>query len=163
MCLTFFQSCWEINPVVFEKITSCAVIHVLHSFLTAPDGPPNGVSGKAYNSTALSINFTSPDRTHRNGIILGYEVTLVNEIEEVKIATYPVEKFLYWNELGISSQVIFSGLREYFNHSVTVKAYTSKGLGPPSKPIILRTGEAGNNSLFFLFTLYAQWIVDSHM
>lgn len=56
---------------------------------------------------------------------------------------YTVDEYAYWNELGSPNHVLFPDLREYFNYTVTIKAFTGKGLGPSSEPIILRTGESG--------------------
>jgi len=94
------------------------------------------------------INITLPERDKRNGIITSYKITLVNEIGEVFVKDFLCSTHVQWNNTSPSvkentTSVLFSGLRAYFNHTVTIQAYTRKGLGQvQSAPIIARTGQA---------------------
>ncbi|XP_066928943.1 uncharacterized protein [Clytia hemisphaerica] len=136
--------------VIYENVVGKGPISDLFSTFTAEDVPTSApflVTSEAFNSSALSINITIPIRENRNGIIIGYQVTLVNEIEETFKKNYSVAHLIQWNNTepsgdDILTSVLFGDLKAYFNHTVTVQAFTKVGLGPSSEPFISRTGQS---------------------
>ena len=75
----------------------------------------------------------------RNGIIIDYEVL----IEPLDFPADIMTDLLTTTNLSI----LVTGLEEYVNYNISVKAYTSVGPGPYSDPVTERTLEDGNVSI----------------
>lgn len=108
----------------------------------------------AFNTTALAINITIPDRNDRNGIIIGYQITMVSEIGELHQQNFTTSYLVRWNETELSDEqamtkVIFSGLRPFFDYAIKVQAFTKMGLGPESIPIVEKTAETGISAFIY--------------
>uniref|UniRef100_A0A7M5X0I0 Fibronectin type-III domain-containing protein n=1 Tax=Clytia hemisphaerica TaxID=252671 RepID=A0A7M5X0I0_9CNID len=100
-----------------------------------PYGPPINVSGNAINSTSITLVMKQPEEHLRNGVILGYQVTYwTNEDAHVSIN---ITRSLDANE----TNVILWGLRKFFDHNITVRAFTKIGLGPASNVTVIKTLE----------------------
>ena len=112
----------------------------------------------AFNTSALTINISIPDRENRNGIIIGYQITLVSEIGELHKQNFTSSHLIQWNETGLTDEqsitsVIFGGLRPYFDYAIKVQAFTKIGLGPESTAIVAKTAETGKYLDYFLFII----------
>lgn len=89
------------------------------------------------NSTSISLTMSPPEIHLVNGIIIGYQVTyLTSEDEEMS------QNFTRTGNENETS-VEISMLRKFFDHNITVRAFTRIGFGPPSDVIIVKTGEDG--------------------
>ena len=79
----------------------------------------------------------------QNGIITGYTITYTSQTE---------------NDNGNVSagandrQTELTGLKEFVNYTITVSAYTVKGEGPASDPIVVTTDQDSKLHDFFLLT-----------
>ena len=100
---------------------------------TAPAAPPQHVYG--YNISKHDIRVFWEDVPYRdvNGIMLGYHVFFNDTSDEVFNVTVPFP----------TKNVTLSLLRPYSFYSIQVLAFTIKGNGPKSPPIIVRTEEEG--------------------
>ena len=75
----------------------------------------------------------------QNGIIIDYEV----EIQPLDFpADISADQFTTTN-----LSILVTGLEEYVNYNISVRAYTSVGSGPYSVPVTERTLEDGNVSI----------------
>ena len=116
---------------------------MLISFL-APDGPPTNISMEALNSTSISINMSIPVKDLINGIILGYEVSIWNYLD------FHSRNYSRFDD-EFQSEVEFGNLRKFFNHTVTIKAYTKFGLGVSSEEMVIETLEDSTYQLTVYF------------
>ena len=78
----------------------------------------------------------------RNGIIIDYEV----EIEPLDFPADIMTDILTTTNLSI----LVTGLEEFVNYNISVRAYTSVGPGPYSDPVTERTFEDGITYFSFL-------------
>ena len=69
----------------------------------------------------------------QNGVIIDYEV-------QIEALDFPADILLNTTDLLL----VVTGLEEYVNYSISVRAYTSVGPGPYSDPVTERTLEDGN-------------------
>jgi len=120
------------------KLETYYVTEIICFIILVPEGPPTDISGESVNSTAIAINMSPPTREFINGIVLGYEVTYWTAVDPPKILSFTRE-----DTDELVTPVVLSGLREMFNYSITIKAYTKFGLGPSSQVIIIETQEDG--------------------
>ena len=67
-----------------------------------------------------------------NGIITGYTIIYHSQTENDNGTVHagPSER-----------QKTITGLKKYVNYNITVLAYTVKGDGPPSSPVLVRTDQ----------------------
>ena len=111
----------------------------------APDASPTNISSLAVKSTSITLTMSPPGKRWVNGIILGYQVTYWTSEDEA------VSKNFTRTRSENETRGEISGLRKFFNHNITVKAFTRIGLGPLSDVIVVKTGEDGKCSIRFLF------------
>ena len=107
------------------------------SFL-APAAPPQNVHGFNISKHGIRVFWDEvPDRDV-NGIILGYRVYFNETSDEVfnQTVEFPTKN------------TTLSFLRPYTFYSIQVLAFTIKGDGPKSPPIIIRTEEEGTRDYF---------------
>ena len=78
----------------------------------------------------------------QNGIIINYEV----QIEPLDFSADIMTNLLNTTNLSI----LVTGLEEYVNYNISVRAYTSVGPGPYSGPVTERTFEDGNVPVHYL-------------
>ena len=105
----------------------------------APSAPPRGLRLSAESATLIFVSWSEVPAIARNGIITGYEV-LYSAQEDY----HNPEPLLQSTE---SLSLELSGLHEYANYSIQVKAYTEAGLGPYSDQQFIRTRTAGKGHL----------------
>ena len=78
----------------------------------------------------------------QNGIIIDYEV-------QIEPLDFPADIFV--DPLNTTSlSILVTGLEEYVNYNVSVRAYTSVGPGPYSDPVTERTFEDGDVLIYSL-------------
>ncbi len=91
-----------------------------------PSSSPNNVSATAVSSTEISVMWQEVAAIDRNGNITQYEITYNGEFEQSNVTD------------GNARSFIITGLDEFANYSISVRAYTSVGPGPYS-PFALET------------------------
>ena len=104
-------------------------------FPLAPASPPSNVTTAALSSTSIQVNWTEVPAIDQNGIIVEYEV----EYNQSTFDSVPAIQNMIVN----STMAVLTGLQEYVNYSIRVRAYTSVGPGPYSDDVIQRTEEDG--------------------
>ena len=72
-----------------------------------------------------------------NGIIINYEV----QVEPLDFTE--VLPTIFVNTTFLSTRTVVSGLQEFVQYNISVRAYTSVGPGPFSPPVTERTLEDG--------------------
>ena len=102
------------------------------SLNVAPASPPQNVFARVVSSTEIQVKWTEVLEIDQNGEIIMYEVFYVSQMT--------INGTVTTNNLSI----ILSGLEEYVEYNISVRAYTSVGPGPYSVGIVRRTFEDGN-------------------
>ena len=97
------------------------------------------MSGVNKNSTEITVTWQNVVGPERNGIILGFGVHY-KAIGEFAVDT--TEKVEVVNGSDAVEKILRS-LEKFMNYSITVLAFTSKGDGPRSTAIIVRTDQDG--------------------
>ena len=94
-----------------------------------PSGPPQNVSGRSINSTAIVLSWSSPQFEERNGAIRQY---IVNVTERETGSEFGAVT----TQMGIT----FSSLHPYYTYVCTVYAVTI-GAGPGAEAVSITTME----------------------
>ena len=105
---------------------------MMYFFLIEPNAPPDNVQGRNTSSTSIWVDWDTVPVADQNGIILSYTVTYValpGGIPRTAVVSAPI------------THVTLRGLEEYTNYSILVFAFTVKGHGNASDPIIVTTDE----------------------
>ncbi len=103
-----------------------------------PSSPPFNVTIFSISSTTIGVMWDDVQQIDHNGVLITFEILYV-----------PLETFigvLYSTVVNISASnrsVILTGLQEYVEYNISVRAYTSVGAGPFSLAISARTSEMG--------------------
>ena len=105
---------------------------------SVPATPPQNVNTTAISSTDIVVTWNEIPGLDRNGIIINYEV----QIESLDFPADIMTNILTTTNLSI----LVTGLEEYVNYGISVRAYTSVGPGPYSDPVTERTLEGGNHT-----------------
>ena len=106
--------------------------------IIVPGAPPDNVTALVLSSTEINVCWEEVPAINLNGLVTVYMVksipvdTFAGQIPTVTINTTLLD-------------VTLTGLEEYVEYNISVRAYTSVGPGPYSDGVILRTLEAGNN------------------
>lgn len=103
---------------VLKHITIC----------TEPSAPPSDVRANSTGTTSILVRWGGVPVVDQNGVILGYAVTykaLPDSGPQTKLVSAP------------TTQATLTGLKNYTNYSITVLAFTVKGDGPASVPIVV--------------------------
>ena len=112
--------------------------HVSHFLSIDPSSPPSNVMATATSPTSIMVTWDVVPPIDQNGVITMYEV-LYEPLETFNRAimsnTTTVD--------GTATAVNLTGLEEYVNYTISVRAYTSAGEGPYSTEIIESTAEDG--------------------
>ena len=87
-------------------------------------------------STEITVTWEEVPLIDQNGNIINYEI-------QIEPLDFPADIFI--DRLNTTDLAIaITGLEEYVNYSISVRAYTSVGPGPYSDPVTERTLEDGN-------------------
>ena len=96
----------------------------------------------ALSSTEIEVSWEEVPAISRNGIIIMYEVQyepLETFDEQISIETVNI------TDISILSTDL-TGLEEYVEYTISVRAYTIVGPGPYSSGVVETTDEAGNKN-----------------
>ena len=114
--------------------------------ISGPDAPPQNVNTTAVSSTEIVVSWEEVPAIDQNGVITIYEIQFEPLVTfEGQISTNSV------NVTNTSLFVILTGLEEYVEYNISVRAYTSAGPGPYSDGVVERTNTDGmwNNMTFW--------------
>ena len=121
---------------------------------TEPATPPQNVNATAFSSTQITVTWDEVPAIDQNGIIVIYEV----RFDPLQLTDVLMTE--YRNTTDMS--VVLTGLQEYVDYNISVRAYTSVGPGPLSEDVTERTFE--DRELFtllitssMLYTLSTQY------
>ena len=116
-------------------------------YSTAPAAPPQNVTATAVSSTEIEVLWEEVPNIDQNGVITMYEIKFV-----------PLETFggqitstTANTSDGSVLMMVLTGLEEYVEYNISVRAYTSAGPGPYSDPVTERTLEDGEK-LVWMYT-----------
>ena len=99
-----------------------------------PDAPPQNVTTVVLSSTEIQVLWEEVPAINRSGLIITYEVQYVPlQTFNGQIST----NFTSTSQLNTT----LTGLQEYVEYSISVRAYTSVGPGPYSDGVVNRTLE----------------------
>ena len=90
-------------------------------------------------STEIEVSWEEPPSIDRNGEIITYEiqfVPLVSFEDEISSSTINTSN-------GSVLMMVLTGLEEYVEYNISVRAYTSAGPGPYSDGVVERTDTDG--------------------
>ena len=100
-----------------------------------PASPPQNVRTTTVSSTAIDVTWDEVPAIDENGIIINYEVQ-VEPLDFDNILT-----IISINTTNLSASA--TGLQEFVEYNISVRAYTSVGPGPFSPPVTERTFQDG--------------------
>jgi len=100
-------------------------------FFLAPSSPPQSVGLSPVSSTSLSISWTAPFASDRNGIIREYRINITEVI---------TGRVIYLT--SSSTSVVAVGLHPYYNYTCVIAAVTVAA-GPFSQTVQITTPEDG--------------------
>ena len=111
---------------------------MVHS--TEPAASPENVQATNISSTAIMVTWEEVPAIEQNGIIINYEVQFEPLQFTAKLTTGTIDT----TDLSVT----ITGLEEYVDYNISVRAYTSVRPGPYSDPVTERTSEDGTYSSF---------------
>ena len=126
---------------------SAHALSCLFLLSTEPNAPPQNVIAMAISSTEIAVSWKEVPAIYENGIIIVYEVQYV-----------PLQTFgdqISTNTTNTTYlNTTLTGLQEYVEYNISVRAYTSVGPGPYSDPVTERTLEDGIYTYYWhIYTL----------
>ena len=110
----------------------------MYVYTTEPSNPPQNVTAVTQPSTEIQVSWSEVPEIDQNGVITGYEVMyrpLMTFGGVLMVATRNTT----------NTSLLLSGLEEFIEYNISVRAYTSVGPGPYSDVITERTDEDGEN------------------
>jgi len=96
--------------------------------LSEPAGAPRNVQGRNSSSNSILVTWGDVPAEQQNGIITGYNITYQSQTENDNNSVSAGRE---------DRQKELTGLKEYVNYNITVFAFTVKGDGPASDPVIV--------------------------
>ena len=103
---------------------------------TEPATPPQNVQATALSSTQIMVTWEEVPAIDQNGIIVIYEV----RFDPLQFTGVLITEYMNTTDMS----VVLTGLQEYVEYNISVRAYTSVGPGPYSDPVTERTLEDGS-------------------
>ena len=135
---TYTDSKGEINMIVYIKF--------YEFYFTEPDAPPQNSTAAELSSTEIRLCWNQVPAINQNGEITMYEVQY-DPLETFKgqISTKTVN-------ITITSLLcaVLTGLEEYVQYNISVRAYTSAGPGPYSDPVTERTDSDSKGEFYMI-------------
>lgn len=95
-----------------------------------PSGPVRDISVNVANSTSVWVQWKAPLPQEQNGILQGYKVILLGEIETANR-----------NILTNQTHIVFTNLVEKMRYRLQIVAFTAAGDGPPTRFVELSTDD----------------------
>ncbi|XP_025423992.1 Down syndrome cell adhesion molecule-like protein Dscam2 isoform X3 [Sipha flava] len=102
-----------------------------------PSGPPTRVEVRSLSSTQLLVTWSPPQKDHRNGMVLGYNVG----IEEASMELMAPNMTTVYGDGEDGGELILADLIKFKRYSVVVQAFNEVGNGPLSEPTTAQTME----------------------
>ena len=122
---------------LFNVHFRCRFKNTINSFSSAPASPSNNANAVNISSTAIRVTWEEVPAIDRNGIITQYEV-------EYNQSTFSGATMYNTTTVDSSTFMVdLTGLEEYVEYSIRVRAYTSVGAGPYSDVVNVITSEDG--------------------
>ncbi|XP_049816620.1 Down syndrome cell adhesion molecule-like protein Dscam2 [Schistocerca nitens] len=112
-----------------------------------PTGVPQDVRAEARSSTELFVTWEPPLREHWNGNLLGYYVGYQEQPSFIPSSPSPSPTSHNYSlktvEVGTQygGEATLQGLSKFTTYTIIVQAYNSRGAGPASDPITVKTLE----------------------
>ena len=101
-------------------------------FHAVPSVPPSEVTGHVLSSTIISFTWLEPPDIHQNGIIVYYEVQVLEN-----------ETGILWTFFAVDNNINIASLHPYYDYIGIVAAHTIVGVGPFSAAVSVQTDQAG--------------------
>ncbi|XP_072560268.1 receptor-type tyrosine-protein phosphatase S-like isoform X5 [Paramormyrops kingsleyae] len=101
-----------------------------------PSAPPQDIKCSSSSSTTLLVSWQPPPKESQNGALAGY--TVRHRVAGAEAGGEPTEEPPVPPTEG---QLLLQGLEKWTQYEVTVAAFTNKGPGPESPPLLCRTDE----------------------
>lgn len=116
--------------------------------VAVPSGPPHDVRAKAKSSTEVFLSWEPPDRELWNGHLQGYYVSYTEAVESGSPTTGPAAANVKTVEVGaqFGGETLLQGLAMFTSYTVSVQAFNSRGAGPASPQVSVRTLEGGKTN-----------------
>ena len=123
-------------------------------YSTAPSAPPQNVTATAVSSTEIVVLWEEVPAIDENGVITMYEIQFVPlETFNGQITSDTVN-----TSNGSILMMVLTGLEEYVEYNISVRAYTSAGPGPYSVGVVERTPTAGREIYVVLIVFHTCFI-----
>ncbi|XP_037047701.1 tyrosine-protein phosphatase Lar isoform X5 [Bradysia coprophila] len=104
-------------------------VKYLHTPEGTPTGPPSNITVTFQTPDVVCVTWDSPNREHRNGQIIRYDVQFHKKIDHG----------LGTERNTTTTKAVFTNLEESTEYVFKVRAYTKQGAGPFSEKIIIET------------------------
>ena len=101
-------------------------------FYIVPSSSPTDFSITVDNSTGVLLEWNPPPLSEQNGIITGYNVSLINTVTGEQMSFFTT-----------STQITVGMLKPFTIYRCAVAAYTLVGMGPFTTYLYFETDEAG--------------------
>ena len=121
-------------------------------FSTEPAASPENVQATVISSTTIMVTWEDVAAIDQNGII-NYEVQFV----PLQLTDELMTDIISTTDLSVN----ITGLEEYVEYNISVRAYTSVGPGPYSDPVSERTLEDGTYFIYPII-LFPLWYYSLH-
>ena len=105
------------------------------SFIPVPETFPGNFSGSNISQTAIQLCWGPVPQDKANGIVIGYNVSL-KEIDGAQPTRY-----ITFDSSNLPA--VIGWLKPFTGYKVNVRAFTTKGSGPPSPFITVKTEQEG--------------------
>ncbi|XP_025200616.1 Down syndrome cell adhesion molecule-like protein Dscam2 isoform X5 [Melanaphis sacchari] len=102
-----------------------------------PSGPPARIEVRSLSSTQLLVTWSPPQKEHRNGIVLGYNIGFV----EANMNTMAHNMTTVYGDGEDGGELILADLIKFKRYSIVVQAFNEIGNGPLSEPATAQTME----------------------
>ena len=118
-----------------------------NSILTVPSDSPQNITVESLSSQENKVSWIQVPPESQNGEITTYEIEYVPlETFEGQISTNTVN-----TSDGSVLMMVLTGLEEYVEYNISVRAYTSAGPGPYSDPVTERTDTDSKEEFDMIF------------
>ncbi|XP_055939048.1 protein sidekick-1-like [Argiope bruennichi] len=102
-----------------------------------PSAPPRRVKAEVKMLTSVFVTWKPPLKSEWNGKLTGFYVGYKSLQDSSQLYTF---KTVDYNKRGEYQEYLITNLRKGMQYSIIVKAFNNVGIGPPSKPVIVKIG-----------------------
>ena len=125
---------------------SCNYLQITCS--TAPASPPANVTATTTSATSIMVAWGMVPLMEQNGAIITYEVMKI-PLEDFGGTLENDTTIVSGSELSMD----LTGLEEYVNYNISVRAYTNVGAGPYSVAVTVWTMEGGTSCEYIFIAI----------